>query len=247
VTGAGAAALVELRSVAVELAGKPVLRDISLAVARGERLALIGPSGSGKSTVLRCINGLLRPRSGSVGLFGRVMATPRDWRAARLRMETIFQDYALYSHMDTLANVSLAPRHLLGKSKAEAEAIAMRCLQTFGVADLARKWVDQLSGGQRQRIAMARALAKSPEVLLLDEPTAALDPENVSGALRVIEQAAATGMAMICVTHELGFMRRFADRVLFIDGGLVVESGPPAEVLSQPATDRLRRFLAARS
>jgi ABC-type polar amino acid transport system ATPase subunit len=237
--------IVELKDVELSLGGTRILDKIDLSITCGERVVVIGPSGSGKSSLLRCINGLARPERGMIRLFGAAIETGEALRQARLRMETIFQGFNLYSQMTVLDNVTLASRHLFGLPREEAERLAHSHLSALGIENLVRSYPAQLSGGQRQRVALARALAKTPDILLLDEPTSALDPENIQGALRAIERSTAKGITTITVTHELGFARRQAHRILFMDRGRIIEDGRPEELFTAPKSDRLKAFLSA--
>jgi len=235
---------IELSDLCLSFGAFRALDGVSLSVAAGEKVVLLGPSGSGKSSLLRCINGLAEPEAGTVRLFGEAVRDGAALRRARQRLGTIFQQFNLYSTRTALENVALAPRRLRGLDRAAAEALALRHLEAVGVAPLAAKYPFQLSGGEQQRVAIARALAMEPEVLLLDEPTSALDPELVQSVLALIERlCAAGGRTVLCVTHELGFARRLADRVVFMDAGRIVEEGPPGELFTRPRSERLRRFL----
>jgi polar amino acid transport system ATP-binding protein len=221
-----------------------VLKGVSLDVDRGEVVALVGPSGSGKSTVLRVLVGLLHPTAGSI----RVGGAPVDYgsasavRAVRNRMAIVFQQYNLFQNMDVMRNVTLAPIRIKGRPRAEVEALARALLERVGLGNKLRAYPDELSGGQQQRVAIARALALQPEILLLDEVTSALDPELVTEVLDVIRGLARDGMTMIIVSHEMAFVREIANRVVMMDQGLVVETGPPAAILDAPTTERARDF-----
>lgn len=236
--------IAELREVRLSLGGVEVLRGIDLSIAKGEKIVLIGPSGSGKSSLIRCINGLNKPDSGQVHVFGHDIGKASHLRSARLRMEMIFQGLHLYSNRTVLENVTLAPMRLLGLSKTEAEELAFWQLDALEIAELADSYPFQLSGGQQQRVALARALAKSPDILLLDEPTSALDPELVQSVLSAIEKATDKGMTTVTVTHEIGFARRQAQRVIFICEGAIVEEGPPSDIFVQPKSLLLKSFLS---
>ncbi|MGH6879489.1 amino acid ABC transporter ATP-binding protein [Hypericibacter sp.] len=237
---------IELRRLQLAFGANPILSDIDLSVAAGERLALIGPSGSGKTTLLRCVNGLDRPDEGEVLIFGELLARQGRSRVqARRRMGMIFQHFNLYSMKTVLENVTLAPIAVGGLKKAEAERVARACLGRVNVAMLADKYPFQISGGQQQRVAIARALAMQPKILLLDEPTSALDPELVQSMLELIQSLAGDGMTILCVTHEINFARRLADRILFMAEGRILESGNPDELLDRPRSERLKSFLAA--
>ena len=221
------------------------LNDCNMVIEKGEVVAIIGPSGSGKSTLLRCLNLLEVPTSGQV-IFNGVDITDKsiDLDLHRRKMGMVFQHFNLFPHMTVLENMTLAPVHLLKKSKEEAEAKAMGLLQRVGLADRADAYPSQLSGGQKQRIAIVRALAMEPEVMLFDEPTSALDPEMVGEVLEVMKELARGGMTMVCVTHEMGFAREVANRVLFMDAGRILEQGAPEEIFSNPQHPRLKEFLS---
>jgi polar amino acid transport system ATP-binding protein len=222
----------------------PVLRGIDLVLAEHEIVAVIGASGSGKSTLLRCLN-LLEPiDAGRIVVEGAEITSPGvDVDKLRRRIGIVFQAYNLFPHMTVLDNVTLAPRKVLRTSPAEAEAAATRLLERFGLADKRLDYPDRLSGGQQQRVAIVRALAMQPSLLLLDEVTSALDPELVAEVLNVIRELASSGMTMIIATHEMGFARDIADRVLFLDEGQVLEEGPPEQIFTSPREARTREFL----
>jgi polar amino acid transport system ATP-binding protein len=220
-----------------------VLQGVDLTVGEHEVIALIGASGSGKSTLLRCVN-LLEPiDAGRIFLGDREITAARDVNAVRRRIGIVFQSFNLFPHMSVLRNVTLAPRDVLGLSKAEAEARATALLERFGLADKRTEYPDRLSGGQQQRVAIVRALAMQPELMLFDEVTSALDPELVAEVLNVIRELADGGMTMILATHEMSFARDIADRVCFLDGGTIVEEGPPDEIFSAPREPRTQQFL----
>jgi len=220
-----------------------VLTGIDLAVGEHEVVALIGASGSGKSTLLRCIN-LLEPiDAGRIYLDGADITRPRDVNAVRRRIGIVFQSYNLFPHMSVLRNVTLAPRDVLGLSRAEADERATAMLERFGLADKRSEYPDRLSGGQQQRVAIVRALAMQPELMLLDEVTSALDPELVAEVLEVIGELAAGGMTMVIATHEMSFARDIANRVCFLDAGTIVEEGSPAEIFTAPKEPRTQQFL----
>jgi polar amino acid transport system ATP-binding protein len=222
-----------------------VLCGIDLTVARGEVVCIIGPSGSGKSTLLRCVNLLETPTRGSVVVEGRELTDPDcEIDTARRSIGMVFQSFNLFSHLTVLDNLTLAQRRVLGRGRAEAEQVARKNLDRVGLGNRASAMPSQLSGGQQQRIAIARALSMDPSVMLFDEPTSALDPELVGDVLGVMRGLASEGMTMLVVTHEIQFAREVADRVLFMDGGVVVEIGPPAEVIGAPREPRTREFLA---
>jgi len=221
-----------------------VLKGISLAVASHEVVCLIGASGSGKSTLLRCVN-LLEPiDSGRIVVAGRdVTERGVDVNSVRRGIGIVFQAYNLFPHMSVLKNVTLAPRKVLGVPRDEAEARAKQLLARFGLADKQDEYPDRLSGGQQQRAAIVRALAMKPSLLLLDEVTSALDPELVAEVLEVIRELAEGGMTMLIATHEMAFARDIASRVCFLDAGVILEEGPPEQILTAPREERTRRFL----
>ena len=219
------------------------VRDMDLEVAEGEVLVIVGPSGSGKSTVLRCINLLEVPTTGTVTVDGYELTdTSTDIDHVRAEVGMVFQQFNLFPHLTVIQNITLAQRKVRGRSKSEATEMAMRQLTRVGIPEKADAYPRQLSGGQQQRVAIARALAMEPRVMLFDEPTSALDPEMVKEVLDVKLELAGEGMTMVVVTHEMGFARAAADRLLFIDEGEVVEIGPPEEVFSNPSHERTRAF-----
>jgi polar amino acid transport system ATP-binding protein len=221
-----------------------VLRGIDLTVAEHEVVCLIGASGSGKSTLLRCVN-LIEPIDmGRIVVEGEeISARGIDVNRIRRRIGIVYQAFNLFPHMSVLRNVTLAPRKVLKLSRADADARALELLQRFGLADRASDFPDRLSGGQQQRVAIVRALAMQPELMLLDEVTSALDPELVAEVLEVIRGLAAVGMTMLIATHEMSFARDIADRICFLDEGVILEQGPPAQLLSDPQKARTRQFL----
>jgi polar amino acid transport system ATP-binding protein len=221
-----------------------VLRGIDLEVAEHEVIALIGASGSGKSTLLRCIN-LIEPIDGGRILIEGEEITAKGVKVDRIRRRVgiVFQSFNLFPHMSVLDNVTLAPRKVLKRSRADAERDALALLGRFGLAEKAREVPDRLSGGQQQRVAIVRALAMEPDLLLLDEVTSALDPELVAEVLNVIRELARGGMTMLIATHEMGFARDIASRVCFLDAGRILEQGPPAQIFSEPREARTRQFL----
>ncbi|PPK67970.1 amino acid ABC transporter ATP-binding protein [Actinokineospora auranticolor] len=222
-----------------------VLCGIDLSVATGEVVCVIGPSGSGKSTLLRCVNLLEEPDEGSV-VVGGVDLTHEDSDidAARRKIGMVFQSFNLFAHLTVLNNLTVAQRKVLGRDRAEANRVALANLEKVGLLEKANAMPAQLSGGQQQRVAIARALSMGPEVMLFDEPTSALDPELVGDVLEVMRDLADEGMTMLVVTHEMHFAREVADRVLFMDGGVVVEEGPAEQVIGAPEHERTRTFLA---
>jgi polar amino acid transport system ATP-binding protein len=221
-----------------------VLREIDLDVAEHEVVALIGASGSGKSTLLRCINLLERIDAGRIFLDGVEITRARDVNAVRRRIGIVFQAYNLFPHMSVLRNVTLAPRDALGLSKRDAEERAVALLERFGLADKRLEYPDRLSGGQQQRVAIGRALAMQPELMLFDEVTSALDPELVAEVLTVIRELAESGMTMVIATHEMSFARDVANKVCFLDGGVIAEEGKPEQIFTAPLQPRTREFLA---
>jgi ABC-type polar amino acid transport system ATPase subunit len=220
------------------------LKAVNLTVARGERVVVCGPSGSGKSTLIRCINRLEAHSSGRILINGHELTDDvKDIDAVRREVGMVFQSFNLFPHLTVVENLMLAPRLVRKTSKAENRELAMKMLARVKIQDQAEKWPSALSGGQQQRVAIARALCMNPEVILFDEPTSALDPEMISEVLDVMIDLAREGMTMICVTHEMGFARSVADKVVFMDQGEIVETGPPATFFDSPKSDRTRLFL----
>lgn len=222
-----------------------VLTGIDLDICRGDVVVIIGPSGSGKSTFLRCMNLLETPTGGNIYFNGcDITEKSTNINIHRQKMGMVFQHFNLFPHMTILQNLTIAPIKLLKKSKAEAEATAMRLLERVGLADRAGAYPKQLSGGQKQRVAIVRALAMEPEVMLFDEPTSALDPEMVGEVLEVMKELAREGMTMVVVTHEMGFAKEVGNRVIFMDDGKIVEENSPAEIFENPKHPRLKDFLS---
>ncbi len=222
-----------------------VLKDISLEVTEGEVVVLIGPSGSGKSTLLRCLNQLEKATSGQIVIDGfDVTDKHTDINKVRENIGMVFQHFNLFNHLNVLKNMTLAPVHLKTLSKEDANNKAMQLLERVGLSDKAGAYPSQLSGGQKQRVAIARALEMNPDIMLFDEPTSALDPEMVGEVLAVMKELARDGMTMIVVTHEIGFAREVASRVIFMEGGYIVEEGTPEEVLDHPKEPRTIDFLS---
>ena len=222
-----------------------VLKGIDTEIKKGEVVVIIGASGSGKSTFLRTLNLLEYPTGGNIYFNGvNITDTQTDINVHRQKMGMVFQQFNLFPHMTILKNMTIAPIKLLGLSKEEAEKKAMELLQKVGLADRANAYPSQLSGGQKQRVAIVRALCMDPEVMLFDEPTSALDPEMVGEVLTVIKDLAASGMTMAIVTHEMGFAREVADRIMFIDEGIIMEVGSPEEIFTSPKNAHLRDFLS---
>ncbi|WSY72569.1 amino acid ABC transporter ATP-binding protein [Streptomyces sp. NBC_00885] len=235
---------IEIRGLHKSFGDNEVLRGIDLEIARGEVVCVIGPSGSGKSTLLRCVNLLEEPTSGKVFVGGtEVTDLDVDIDAIRRRIGMVFQQFNLFPHVNVTENLTLPQRRVLGRDKAKAAAVAKENLDRVGLADKADAFPAQLSGGQQQRVAIARALSMGPEVLLFDEPTSALDPELVGDVLSVMRLLAAEGMTMMVVTHEMSFAREVADRVVFMDDGVIVEQGPAEQVVGDPQHERTRNFL----
>jgi polar amino acid transport system ATP-binding protein len=240
----GPAAALRIEDLHKSFDGLEVLKGIDLEVVEHEVVGLIGASGSGKSTLLRCINLLEPVNAGRVFIEGEeITARGVDVNRIRQRVGIVFQAFNLFPHMTVLRNVTLGPIEALGASRSEADALATELLERFGLADKRDHYPDRLSGGQQQRVAIVRALAMKPDVMLLDEVTSALDPELVAEVLNVIRELAAGGMTMVIATHEMGFARDIADRVGFLDAGVILEEGPPEEIFTSPREERTRRFL----
>jgi general L-amino acid transport system ATP-binding protein len=237
-------AIIDMRGVSKWFGAFRALDDVHLQVAAGEKVVICGPSGSGKSTLIRCIARLEKHEQGEIVVDG---VTLRDDRASvqQLRREVgmVFQQFNLFPHLSVLDNLMLAPMKARGMPKAETQALAMQYLERVGIAGQADKYPGQLSGGQQQRVAIARSLCMRPKIMLFDEPTSALDPEMIMEVLQVMEDLAKNGMTMICVTHEMGFARRAANKVIFMDHGRIVESAAPEAFFSSPQTDRCKEFL----
>jgi glutamate transport system ATP-binding protein len=239
------APLVRMRDVSKRYGPLTAVDGVDLDIAGGEVVVVIGPSGSGKSTLCRCVNKLETIDAGTIAIDG--VSLPAEGRAlARLRADVgmVFQSFNLFGHRTVLDNITMSPRSIRGLGKDEAVAQARELLEWVGLADKESSFPAELSGGQQQRVAIARALAMTPKLMLFDEPTSALDPEMISEVLDVMTELARDGMTMVVVTHEMGFARQVADRVVFMDGGQIVESGPPDEFFNNPRTDRARDFLS---
>lgn len=222
-----------------------VLRDINLTVTRGERIVICGPSGSGKSTMIRCINRLEEHQQGTISVDGVELTNDvRNIDKIRSEVGMVFQSFNLFPHLTVLDNLCIAPQWVRKVPRAEAERVAMSFLERVKIPDQANKYPGQLSGGQQQRVAIARALCMQPRIMLFDEPTSALDPEMVKEVLDTMIGLAESGMTMLCVTHEMGFARSVADRVIFMDAGEIVEEAPPEEFFSNPKSDRTKLFLS---
>jgi len=243
--GSGAARpTVDIRGLCKSFGSNDVLKGVDFHVDQREVVVVLGPSGSGKSTLLRCVNLLETPDSGQVLIDGiDICDEDTDVNAVRRRIGMVFQQFNLFAHLSALDNVTIAQRKVLKRSAAEAREVARRNLERVGVGDKAGHFPAQLSGGQQQRVAIARALAMDPEIMLFDEATSALDPELVGDVLKVMRSLAEDGMTMMVVTHEIGFARNVADRVVFMADGVVVEEGPPAQVIDDPQHPRTRQFL----
>ena len=237
--------LISVKNLEKKFNGVTALKSVSADIKKGEVVVMIGPSGSGKSTFLRCLNLLEMPTSGTI-TFNGVDITDKNVNINihRQKMGMVFQHFNLFPHMTILKNMIIAPMKLQKKSEEEATAEAMKLLERVGLANRAQAYPSQLSGGQKQRIAIVRALCMKPDVMLFDEPTSALDPEMVGEVLNVMKDLADNGMTMIIVTHEMGFAREVADRVLFIDEGVVMEQGTPAEIFGNPKNERTQNFLS---
>jgi polar amino acid transport system ATP-binding protein len=237
-------AIVEVRDLHKSFGDNHVLRGIDFTVEMGEVVCVIGPSGSGKSTLLRCVNLLEQPQSGSVHVAGEDLTDPDcDIDAARRRIGMVFQQFNLFPHLTALDNCAVAQTTVLKRTRTEAVRVARDNLDRVGLSDKMTSYPAQLSGGQQQRVAIARALSMDPELMLFDEPTSALDPELVGDVLTVMRKLAEDGMTMLVVTHEMAFAREAADRVVFMDAGVIVEQGPPNEVIGNPSEERTRTFL----
>ena len=225
--------------------GTDVLKGINETIHKGEKVVVIGPSGSGKSTFLRCLNLLETPTEGEVWVEGNNLTAPKtDIDKVRQKMGMVFQHFNLFPHLTVKKNITLAPTTLKLQTEEEAGENAMRLLKRIGLEEKADSYPNQLSGGQKQRIAIIRALAMNPDVMLFDEPTSALDPEMVGEVLELMKELAREGMTMVCVTHEMGFAREVATRVLFMDNGVITEQAPPEEFFAHPKNPRLQDFLA---
>jgi ABC-type polar amino acid transport system ATPase subunit len=240
----GASPVIEMTGVGKWYGDVEVLRDINFSVARGERVVICGPSGSGKSTLIRCINRLEEHRDGRIVVNGvELDHSTRNVDVVRRDVGMVFQQFNLFPHLTVLQNLTIAPTKIRGVAKAEAEETARAYLARVRISEQADKYPSQLSGGQQQRVAIARALCMKPQIMLFDEPTSALDPEMIQEVLDVMVGLAREGMTMVCVTHEMGFARTVADRVVFMDAGRIVEEGTPEDFFSNPKHDRTRAFL----
>ncbi|MCR5095315.1 MAG: amino acid ABC transporter ATP-binding protein [Erysipelotrichaceae bacterium] len=237
-------ALIEVKNVRKSFENQLVLSDISFEVNKGDVVCLIGPSGSGKSTMLRCLNLLETIDEGTIVVLGDDINKISNINDYRKRVGMVFQQFNLFNNLNVLDNCTLAQIRVLKKSKEEAAAEAMKQLNKVGLADFAKAYPATLSGGQKQRVAIARALCMNPEIMLFDEPTSALDPEMVGEVLEVIKELAAEDMTMVIVTHEMGFAKDVADKVIFMDGGVVLEEGDPKKIFNNPSNDRTKQFLS---
>ena len=246
--------MLEIKNLSKSFGKLEVLKDISFTVEKGQAVSIIGPSGSGKSTLLRCVNQLEKADGGTIDICGismmtadengkAVYANPKTLRDVRLKIGLVFQNFNLFPHFSVLRNITEAPMCVLGKSRAEAEATAMELLGKMGLESKAHEYPCNLSGGQQQRVSIARALALNPEMLFFDEPTSALDPEPTGEILKVIRSLAEEQMTMVIVTHEMAFAKQVSDRVIFMDGGVIIENGTPEEVFEQSQNERTRQFL----
>lgn len=237
--------LIQVQNLGKSFGNIEVLKDITVDIYKGDVVFVVGPSGSGKSTFLRCLNRLEEPTKGHIYFEGIDITDPKtNIDKHRQKMGMVFQQFNLFPHMDIMKNLTLAPVKLQGKSQQEAEAEAMRLLERVGLADRAHAYPSQLSGGQKQRIAIVRALCMKPDVMLFDEPTSALDPEMVGEVLNVMRDLADEKMTMVVVTHEMGFAKEVATRVMFMDGGYFMEEAAPEEFFSNPKNERLKSFLS---
>lgn len=236
--------MIEVSNLKISFGDLRVLKDVSIHIKKGEKIVLIGPSGSGKSTFLRCLNRLENPDAGTILFEGTDLTNPKtNLDVCRQKMGMVFQHFNLFPHLTVMQNITLAPVTLGIKTQAQAETLALELLERVGLAEKAQVYPSTLSGGQKQRIAIVRALAMQPDVMLFDEPTSALDPEMVGEVLNVMKDLAKDGMTMVVVTHEMGFAREVADRVLFMNNGYIEEEGTPEQIFQNPQSERLRQFL----
>lgn len=235
--------MIKLEHVNKNFGDLQVLKDVNLEVKEGEKLVIIGPSGSGKSTTVRCMNFLETPTSGHVYINGEEITTKNKTRIIKNNMSMVFQQFNLYPHLTVLKNLSIAPMKLQHKSKAEAEALAYKYLEVVGLKDKAHVYPTTLSGGQQQRIAIARALCAQSKIILFDEPTSALDPETIQEVLDVMIKLAKENITMVVVTHEMGFARQVADRIVFMADGQIIEEGDPEHFFENPESERVKQFL----
>ena len=236
--------LIKVENVRKGFDGVHVLKGIDFEVNKGDVVCLIGPSGSGKSTMLRCINLLEDIDGGKITVLGEDISKIKDINAYRSKVGMVFQQFNLFNNMNVLGNCVIAQKRVLKRDQKQSEEIALKQLQKVGMSDFAKAFPSTLSGGQKQRVAIARALCMDPEILLFDEPTSALDPEMVGEVLNVIKQLAKEDMTMLIVTHEMGFAQEVADKVIFMDGGVVLEEGSPSDIFENPKNERTRQFLS---
>lgn len=238
--------VIEVKNLKISFGDLQVIKDLSINIKKGEKIVVIGPSGSGKSTFLRCLNRLETPDSGHIYFQNVDIMDPKtNLDLCRQKMGMVFQHFNLFPHLTVLENITLAPISLKLKTKEEAQSQALKLLERIGLQEKAKVYPSTLSGGQKQRIAIVRTLAMNPDVILFDEPTSALDPEMVGEVLAVIKQLATEGMTMVVVTHEMGFAREVADRVIFMDDGYIAEEGSPEDIFQHPKSERLKQFLKA--
>lgn len=238
--------MIEIKDLKIAFGTRSVLNGITETINKGDKVVIIGPSGGGKSTFLRCLNKLENPNSGEILFEGtNILDKKADINSIRQKMGMVFQHFNLFPHLTVLQNITLAPVTLKIMSKEAAEKKANELLERIGLSDKANEYPSSLSGGQKQRIAIVRSLAMNPDVILFDEPTSALDPEMVGEVLTLMKELADDGMTMICVTHEMGFAREVANRILFMDGGKIAEQGTPQEIFENPKSERLQQFLGA--
>jgi ABC-type polar amino acid transport system ATPase subunit len=236
--------MIEFKQVDKWFGDYQALKSINLQVASGEKIVICGPSGSGKSTLIRCVNGLENYQSGEIHVAGELVdERPKNLEKVRKQVGMVFQQFNLFPHLTILDNLCLAPEWVQGVPRKEAETRARSLLERVHIAEQADKFPEQLSGGQKQRVAIARALCLSPRIMLFDEPTSALDPEMIQEVLEVMTELAETGMTMVCVTHEMAFARKVADRVVFMDRGEIVEIAPPTQFFAAPQSPRTQQFL----
>lgn len=238
--------MIEIKDLKIAFGTRSVLNGITETINKGDKVVIIGPSGGGKSTFLRCLNKLENPNSGEILFEGtNILDKKADINSIRQKMGMVFQHFNLFPHLTVLQNITLAPVTLKIMQKEAAEKKANELLERIGLSDKANEYPSSLSGGQKQRIAIVRSLAMNPDVILFDEPTSALDPEMVGEVLTLMKELADDGMTMICVTHEMGFAREVANRILFMDGGKIAEQGTPQEIFENPKSERLQQFLGA--
>tara|TARA_Y100001934_G_scaffold4526_1_gene6341 strand:+ start:892 stop:1644 length:753 start_codon:yes stop_codon:yes gene_type:complete len=240
----GTEIVIQIESVSKRFGDFEALKGVSLDVASGERVVVCGPSGSGKSTLIRCINGLERHEAGTITVDGITLDHSADsLKAIKVKVGMVFQHFNLFPHLTVLENLTLGPIRARGMAKEDADALAMRYLERVRIPEQADKYPSKLSGGQQQRVAIARSLCMEPSIMLFDEPTSALDPEMINEVLDVMTELATSGMTMICVTHETGFARKVADKMVFMDQGEIVETGDPETFFTNPESQRCRDFL----